>query len=70
MSDEIKIVIDPIGAIRTLSGVFSQNIDYMTNTLALINLITRVIDGDTDKQFADKILEQNNFKIDWNDTCK
>jgi hypothetical protein len=58
---------EPIEVIRLLSGIFENCNEKMQNRLALINMISRAIVGDADKDYVYEVCEkQLNVKIDWN----
>jgi len=44
--------------VRTLSGMFAQNVDDMSNRLAIICLISRVEMGDADQEFLDQVISK------------
>jgi len=55
----------PIGAIRAITAVSTMDIKSLCNRLAIVNLICRVLDGDTSKDFADDILKGSGIKVHW-----
>jgi hypothetical protein len=55
----------PIEAIRMLSGMFNSELNVVIDRLSIICLITRVLEGDADSSFADKLLKKRGLKVLW-----
>lgn len=54
----------PLELIRTLSGIFVHS--QAVNALALINLIVRGMEGDSDKDFvSEQVLKYAEIELDW-----
>jgi hypothetical protein len=58
----------PLEAIRIISGIFENDNQQMQNRLAIINMICRTMENETDQSFADEILSKAGIKIDWQTT--
>jgi len=55
----------PIEAIRMLTAMSKMEVRELSERLALVNMICRVLEGDTEKDFADEILAKSGITVTW-----
>lgn len=55
----------PIEAIRVLTAMSKMEVKELSDRLALVNMICRVLEGDTEKDFADEILLKSGITVRW-----
>lgn len=57
----------PIEAIRVLTAMSKMEVKELSDRLALVNMICRVLEGDTEKEFADEILTKAGITVKWDE---